>query len=264
MLDIALLGATGRMGEAILDALRSAPDLRLVGALGSTRSRALGREIGERRGGARLGVAVTDDPRSALRDAGVAIDFSIADAVPSHVDACVDRGCALVLGVTALDDACKARVRAAAERIAIVQSPNMSLGVNLCFALAARAAAVLGDYDVEIVDIHHRHKRDAPSGTARRFGELITAARNERRGSDREMPAGSKELGYASLRMGEIAGEHTVIFANAAERVEITHRAAGRDAFAAGALAAARWLHGRPPGLYGMHDVLGLELSARR
>jgi len=264
MLDVALLGATGRMGEAILHALRSAPDLRLVGALASPRSRVLGRDAGEMAGGARLGVAVTDDPHVALRDAEVAIDFSVAEAGACHVDACMDRGCALVLGVTALDEACTVRLHAAAERIAIVQSPNMSLGVNLCFALAARAAVVLGDCDVEIVDIHHRHKRDAPSGTARRFGELIAAARGARRPSDGEPQAVSKDVGYSSLRMGEIAGEHTVIFANAAERVEITHRAVGREAFAAGALAAARWLRARPPGRYGMHDVLGLEVSMPR
>jgi 4-hydroxy-tetrahydrodipicolinate reductase len=262
MLDVALLGATGRMGEAVLRALRSAPDLRLVGALASPRSPALGRDAGELTGGPRLGVPVTDDCEIALRDAEVAIDFSLAEAVAHHVDACEQHGCALVLGATALDEACTTRVRAAAERIAVVQSPNMSLGVNLCFALAARAAAVLGDCDVEILDIHHRHKRDAPSGTARRFGELIAAARDARRASAHEPRAAPKEVGYSSLRMGEIAGEHTVIFANAVERVEITHRASGREAFAAGALAAARWLRGRRAGMYGMHDVLGLKLSA--
>jgi 4-hydroxy-tetrahydrodipicolinate reductase len=263
MLDLALLGATGRMGEAILLALRDAPDLRLVGALASAGSRGLGRDVGERRGGARLGVAVTDDPRVALRDARVAIDFSVAEAAASHVDACVEHGCALVLGVTALDEACMARVHAAAEHIAIVQSPNMSLGVNLCFALVARAARVLADYDVEIVDIHHRHKRDAPSGTARRLGDLVAAAREGVTTSERA-PGTSPSIGYSSLRLGEIAGEHTVLFASATERVEITHRAAGRAAFATGALAAARWAVGQAPGLYGMQDVLGLELPAQR
>jgi 4-hydroxy-tetrahydrodipicolinate reductase len=266
MLDVALLGATGRMGDAILHALRDAPDLRLVGALASPRSSMLGRDAGEVTGDAALGVAVTSDPDVALRDASVAIDFSVADAMARHVDACVARGCALVLGVTALDGACLARLRAAAARIAIVQSPNMSLGVNLCFALAAQAAAALADYDVEIVDVHHRHKRDAPSGTALRFGELVAAARGTP--AEPRAAAGGRRtpgsIGYSSLRLGEVAGEHTVLFANAAERIEITHRAGGRDAFAAGALAAARWAVAQVPGLYGMHDVLGLEAPAGR
>jgi 4-hydroxy-tetrahydrodipicolinate reductase len=262
MLEVALLGVTGRMGEAVLHALRAAPDLRLVGALASPRSRAAGRDAGELIGGPQLGVTVTDDPRVALHGARVVIDFSIAEVAARHVDACVERGCALVLGVTALDDACKAHVRAAAERIAIVQSPNMSLGVNLCFALVSRAAQVLADYDVEIVDVHHRLKRDAPSGTARHFGELIGAARG--RSAAEHAPAAPRDVGYSSLRMGETAGEHTVLFASATERVEITHRAAGRAAFAAGALAAARWIAGRPPRLYGMDDVLGLEVPAAR
>jgi 4-hydroxy-tetrahydrodipicolinate reductase len=266
MVDVALLGATGRMGDAILHALREAPDLRLVGALASPRSAALGRDAGELAGGPALGVAITDDPGLALRGARVAIDFSVADAAPRHVDACVERGCALVLGVTALDESCMARLRAAATRIAIVQSPNMSPGVNLCFALAARAAAALAGYDVEIVDLHHRHKRDAPSGTALRFGEIVAAARGAPAGSSAAARGGRTpgSVGYSSLRLGEIAGEHTVLFANAAERVEITHRAGGREAFAAGALAAARWAAARKPGLYGMHDVLGLEAPATR
>jgi len=253
MLDVALFGATGRMGGAVLDALRAESDLRLVGALASPRSEWLGRDAGEAAGIGALGVVVTDDPPVALAGAQVCIDFSIADAAGRNLEACLQRECPLVLGVTALDDAFQARVRAAATRIPIVQSPNMSLGVNLCFALVERAARVLGDYDVEIVDVHHRHKRDAPSGTALRFGELIEAARG--RG------AGARPPRFSSVRMGEVAGEHTVLFANATERVEITHRTAGRAPFAAGALAAARWVGAQRPGLYGMQDVLGLERS---
>jgi len=257
MIDVALLGATGRMGVAILQAWRSAPDLRLVGALASSRSSWLRRDAGEVCGLGSFDVRVSDDPDVALESAHVAIDFTIAQASARNLDACLRRNCALVLGVTALEETFLARLGAAAQRIAIVRSPNMSLGVNVCFALAARAARVLGDYEVEIVDRHHRHKRDAPSGTALRLGELVSNARTV------SQPDASTGVGYASVRAGEVAGEHTVLFRNSSERVEITHRANGRAAYAAGALAAARWVCGQAPGLYGMHDVLGLEPSPR-
>lgn len=260
MLDLALLGATGRMGGAVLQSLPAASDVRLVGALASAASKELGRDIGDVAGIGELGIAVTSDPAAALARAAVAIDFSVAEAVASHVDACVRARCGLVLGVTALDDTVVASVRVAAREIAIVWSPNMSLGVNLCFALATRAAALLEGYDVEIIDLHHRHKRDAPSGTALQFGRLIERVRTRGTAPGQERGAGaSKDVGITSLRMGEIAGEHTVMFVSATERVEITHRAAGRGAFAAGALAAARWVATKEAGLYGMHDVLGLE-----
>ena len=254
MIDVALLGATGRMGVAILQAWRSAPDLRLVGALASSRSSWLRRDAGEVCGLGSFDVRVSDDPDVALESAHVAIDFTIAQASARNLDACLRRNCALVLGVTALEETFVVRLRAAAQRIAIVRSPNMSLGVNVCFALAARAARVLGTYEVEIVDRHHRHKRDAPSGTALRFGELIS---NVRTATQPDAKAGG--VGYASVRADEVAGEHTVLFRNSSEQVEITHRANGRAAYAAGALAAARWACGQAPGLYGMHDVLGLE-----
>jgi 4-hydroxy-tetrahydrodipicolinate reductase len=246
MLAVALFGATGRMGGAILNALSAASDLRLVGALASSRSAWLGRDIGEVGDGAHpRGVIVTDDPAAALARAQVCIDFSIAEAASRHLEACIERQCALVLGVTALDDAFEARLSAAARRIPIVQSPNMSLGVNVCFSLVERAARALDNYDVEIVDIHHRHKRDAPSGTALQFGRLIDAA-------------GARRATFSSVRTGEVVGEHTVLFADANERVEITHRTAGRAPFAAGALSAARWVVRQPPGRYGMQEVLGL------
>jgi 4-hydroxy-tetrahydrodipicolinate reductase len=262
MLDIALLGATGRMGRAVLEALAGAPDLRLVGALASPASSRLGHDVGEECGLPACGVQVTSDPAVALEHAHVAVDFSLAEASARNVAACSARGCSLVTGVTALDDAAIAALHDAARRIAIVRASNMSLGVNLCLELAARAAGVLRDYDVEILDVHHRHKRDAPSGTARELGAAVTAARAaggvaEHTGS-RMGPRPHGGVGYASLRLGEVTGEHTVLFASAGERVEITHRATGRAAFAQGALAAARWIAGRAPGLYAMRDVFGL------
>jgi 4-hydroxy-tetrahydrodipicolinate reductase len=261
MLRVALLGATGRMGRAVLEALPDWPDLELSGALASPASRALGRDAGEAAGLDATGVAVTADRGVALAQADVAIDFSLGVATQANVEACAARGCALVLGTTGYDAAAAAAVRAAAGRIAIVQAPNMSLGVNLCFALVAHAARVLRHYDVEIVDLHHRAKRDAPSGTALRFGEVVAAARGTalveaRRAGSRPPDA----VGFSSLRLGEGGGEHTVYFASPHERVEITHRSAGRAAYAAGALAAARWVAGRAPGLHGMEDVLGLEI----
>jgi 4-hydroxy-tetrahydrodipicolinate reductase len=263
MLRVALLGATGRMGRAVLEALPDWPDLRLAGALASPASPSLGRDAGEAAGLVATGVAITHDCAAALAGAEVAIDFSLGVATRAHVEACAAQGCALVLGTTGYDAAAAAAVRAAAARIAIVQAPNMSLGVNLCFALVARAAQVLRGYDVEIVDVHHRAKRDAPSGTALRFGEVLAAARGTplvTAPAAGARPPGA--VGFSSLRMGEGGGEHTVFFASPHERVEITHRSAGRAAYAAGALAAARWLARCPPGLHGMEDVLGLDLPA--
>jgi 4-hydroxy-tetrahydrodipicolinate reductase len=265
MLDVAVLGATGRMGRAVIQALEGAAGLRLCGALASRDSAALGRDAATVAGLAPRGIVVTADPRLALAPARVAIDFSVAGAVARHIEACRERGCALVLGVTGLDEALAEQLRAAAAQIAIVQSPNMSLGVNLCFALVARAARALAAYDAEVVDVHHRSKRDAPSGTALRFGELIAAARGVPLQALTGARAGARPpaaVGFSSLRAGDVGGEHTVLFAEADERVEITHRAAGRTAYAGGALAAARWVAERPRGLYGMHDVLGLELPA--
>ena len=261
MLDIALLGATGRMGRAVLEALADAPDLHLVGALASPASSGLGRDVGEVHGRAPYGVHVTSDPAVALERARLAIDFSLPDASARNVEACRAHGCALVMCVTGLDDAGVASLHDAARKIAIVRSSNTSLGVNLCVELAARAAAVLRDYDAEVLDVHHRHKRDAPSGTARELGAAIAAARGatlEELTGSRAGPRPQGGIGFASLRMGETTGEHTVVFASAGERVEITHRSAGRSAYAEGALLAARWVARRPPGLYGMRDVLGL------
>lgn len=263
MLHIALLGATGRMGRAVLDALTEAPDLRIVGALASPASSAIGDDIGSLCGRAECGVRVTSDPAVAVQRAQVALDFSLAEASARNTEACSARGCALVTGVTGLDDEAVACLHDAARRIAVVRAANMSLGVNLCLELAARAATVLRDYDVEILDVHHRHKRDAPSGTARELGAAVVRARGgdghaAEHTRSRSEPRPQGGVGYASLRLGEVTGEHTVLFASAVERVEITHRATGRGAFAQGALSASRWVAGRPPGLYGMRDVLGL------
>jgi 4-hydroxy-tetrahydrodipicolinate reductase len=197
----------------------------------------------------------------------VLIDFTRPEGTMAHLQACVAHGKAMVIGTTGFSEAQRQRIAEAARRIAIVLSPNFAIGVNVVFRLAQTAAAALGDaYDVEIVEAHHRHKIDAPSGTALKLGELVAGALGRdlrqvathgRSGETGERPA--KAIGFHAIRGGDIVGEHTVIFAGAGERVEISVRSQSRTTYAAGALRAARWLGGRPPGLYDMFDVLGLK-----
>jgi 4-hydroxy-tetrahydrodipicolinate reductase len=196
----------------------------------------------------------------------VAVDFTFHTAVPGNAAAAAAAGTALVIGTTGLDEAETAAVGKAAGKIAIVHAPNMSLGVNLLFALAGRAAEALGlEYDVEIVETHHRHKKDAPSGTALKLGECVALGRGQklaqvvvhgREGQTGERPRG--QIGMHAVRAGAVVGDHTVLFASEGERVELTHRAISRDTFAMGALRAAQWAVGRPAGLYDMKSVLEL------
>jgi 4-hydroxy-tetrahydrodipicolinate reductase len=265
MHQLALFGATGRMGRSLLQALGKAPAaFRLSGALASAESTSLGEELSV--AGVPTGVRVTADVETALAGADVAVDFSLATAVVVHAEACAAAGVGLVLGATGLDAATLALIERAAHRIPIVLAPNTSVGVNLMARLAALAAGSLGiEYDIEISEAHHRMKRDAPSGTALALGEAVARARGvdldragvmARHGTSSPRAPGS--IGFSVVRGGDIVGEHTVLFAGDGERLEITHRATDREGFARGALRAAGWLIGRPAGLYRMSDVLGL------
>ena len=265
MLTIAVTGAAGRMGRTVIKAAADAGDIRVAAALESAHSPALGADAGELAGVGKLDVALRGDDGGAAYD--VLVDFSHPDATRAYVDVCRRAGRKMVIGTTGLDEAGREHIAKAAADIAIVFAPNMSVGVNLCLRLLDLTARVLGDdFDVEVIEAHHRHKRDAPSGTALRMGEVVAEALGRtiqdcavygRQGFSGERPRG--QIGFSALRAGEIVGEHTVMFAGAGERVEITHRAQSRLAFADGALRAARWVLQPHKGLFDMQDVLGLR-----
>jgi 4-hydroxy-tetrahydrodipicolinate reductase len=272
MRGMAVFGITGRMGQSLVRALQetptrmvATPPLQLSGAIASASSSRLGHDAATE--GVATGVTVTADARTGLSAAVVAVDFSLPQCVADNARACAAAGVPLVVGTTGFDAAARAALEQAAKRIPVLIAPNTSVGVNVMAQLVALAAARLGsEYDVEIAEAHHRLKRDAPSGTALALGKTIADARGEtladvavfdRHGSYAPRTPGS--IGFAVLRAGDIVGEHTVIFAAAGERIEITHRATDRATFARGALRAATWLVGRPAGLYGMENVLDLR-----
>lgn len=272
MIHVVVTGCSGRMGSSILRLVRDEDELELVGATDRKGSPHVGLDAGL---AARLGpmeVEVFDDLAKALakspKKPHVVIDFTSAEASLEHVRACVAAGCALVVGSTGFSAEAKAQVAEAATRIPIVMAPNMSVGVTLMLRLVAEAAKILGPrFEPEIMEIHHRLKKDAPSGTALRLAEVVADALAEQGHrpalrTAREGLVGERsqdELGVVALRGGDVVGEHTVFFLGDGERLEITHRATSRDTFAAGAVRAARWVAGRPPGLYDMMDVVGLK-----
>ena len=262
-----MLGATGRMGQAILRCIAEAPDLRLSGAVTEIGDAALGADAGELAGVDAFGVPLTDDRAQALHGAQVAIDFTLPAALDANVSACIESGTALVIGTTGLNDSQMEVLEQASHEIPIVCGRNMSVGMNVFTHFVAEAAGTLGDdYDVEIVEAHHRFKVDAPSGTALALGEAVAEARQSRL---EDLAVGAREghtgprvpgtIGFSVIRGGNIVGDHTVMFISADERLEFTHRAADRRAFALGALRAARWLAGRAPGFFTMRDVLDLK-----
>ncbi len=267
MLNVAITGAAGRMGRSLTEACRDHAGLRLAVALEHQGSPAIGRDAGELAGVDRNGVSVGHDLSTVLGQFDVLIDFTRPEATLGYLDVCRKAGKRLVIGTTGFDDTGKNIIAAAAKDIAIVFAPNMSVGVNLCFKLLDTAARVLGDeVDVEIIEAHHRHKVDAPSGTALRMGEVVAAALGHdlkdcavygRR--DLTGERARRTIGFESIRAGDIVGDHTVLFAGIGERVEITHKASSRLTFANGALRAAHWLGGRKNGLFDMQDVLGLR-----
>jgi len=265
MAKVAVLGVTGRMGQCLVRALREPPaGLQLGGALASVASRHLGQDAALE--GPATGVRITFDARSALGDAAVAVDFSLAEGILEHTDACLERRVALLVGATGFDAATRAKLESAARTIPVLIAPNTSIGVAVMTQLLEVAARVLGSgYEAEISEVHHRMKRDAPSGTALAWGDAIARARGAElkdlavfdRHAGSGGPRAPGSIGFASLRLGDVVGEHTAVLAADGERLELTHRAQDRMVFARGALAAAAWLVGRRAGLYGMRDVLG-------
>jgi 4-hydroxy-tetrahydrodipicolinate reductase len=263
---VAISGVSGRMGRALLEAVAADPGCVLHAAIDRAGSPLLGHDAGAAWGSA-SGVTVSDQPGAVLPDAQALVDFTRPEATFGYLDACVAAGVPMVIGTTGFDDAGKARIAAAAQRIPVVFAPNMSVGVNLLMKLAELAARVLADgYDVEIVEAHHRHKVDAPSGTALGLGQAVARALGRDLGRcavyGREGVTGERDaqtIGFATVRGGDIVGDHTLLFAGVGERVELTHKASSRATFAQGALRAAKWLQGRGPGLYDMRDVLDLK-----
>ncbi len=265
-LQLAIAGVSGRMGRALLEAVETDPGCTLCAAIDRAGSPLVGQDAGAAWGAA-SGVRVSDQPAAALQGAQALIEFTRPEATFGYLDACAAAGVPLVIGTTGFDDAGKARIAAAAQRIPIVFAPNMSVGVNLLLKLAELTAAVLDDgYDIEIIEAHHRHKVDAPSGTALGLGQAVARALGRDLADcavyGREGVTGERDpktIGFATVRGGDIVGDHTLLFAGVGERVELTHKASSRATFAHGALRAAKWLQGRAPGLYDMRDVLNLN-----
>ncbi|GAB4358552.1 MAG: 4-hydroxy-tetrahydrodipicolinate reductase [Gammaproteobacteria bacterium] len=267
MTRIAIAGAAGRMGRALIEACNQTDGLRLGAALERAGSRAVGTDAGILAGGEPLGLPVTDRLDAVTGDFDVLIDFTLPEATVQHVAVCRAAGRRMVIGTTGLTDAQRGELKQAARDIAIVFAPNMSVGVNLCFKLLDLAARVMGERaDIEVIEAHHRHKIDAPSGTALRMGEVVAGALGrdlkECAVYGREGRTGERDrrtIGFETIRAGDIVGEHTVMFADIGERVEITHKASSRMTFANGAMRAAQWVMDREQGLYDMQDVLGLR-----
>lgn len=255
------------MGRRLIEACCNAPGLTLTVAIERPGSSVLGVDAGELAGVGRAGVSISDDLSKHVADFDVLVDFTRPEVTMSHLAVCRAAARRMVVGTTGFSPEQRDQFSAAAADIAMVVAPNMSVGVNLCFKLLETAARVLGDeVDIEIVEAHHRHKIDAPSGTALRMGEVVAAAL----GRDlktcavygREGVTGERDrktIGFATVRAGDIVGDHTVMFAGLGERVEITHKASSRLTFASGAMRAAQWVRGQNAGLYDMQDVLGLR-----
>lgn len=270
MPKIAVAGASGRMGRMLVEAVLSSGDCTLAGALDIAASPALGQDAGACLGRS-TGVTITSDLRAGLAGADVLIDFTRPEGTLAHLEACRELGVAMVIGTTGFSPEHKAAIGAAAQQLPVVLAPNMSVGVNVMLRLLDMAARSLAEgYDIEIVEAHHRHKVDAPSGTALAMGETIARATGReladvavyaREGVTGERPAGA--IGFATVRGGDIVGDHTVMFCGTGERIEISHRSSSRANYAQGSLRAARFLAGRSPGLYGMADVLGLRAPCR-
>ena len=267
MTRVAILGAAGRMGRALIQTLAAEPQASLAAALDRAGAADLGRDASVLAGLPESSVLLGADLAAALPGVDVVIDFTRPDGTMAALQACLDQRKALVIGTTGLDAEQKAAIAEAAKTIPVCFSANYSVGVNVCLRLLRIAAQTLGEgYDVEIVEAHHRHKVDAPSGTALRMGEAVADALGRKLEDcavyGREGHTGARDgntIGFATVRGGDVVGDHTVMFLGEGERVEISHKASSRTNFARGALRAAVWLAGRPAGLYDMQDVLGLK-----
>ena len=265
-LRIAIAGASGRMGQMLIEAVNASGDCLLAGALGSTTSSTIGLDASAFSGRA-SGVLIQSDLREGLKNSAVLIDFTRPEGTLAHLAVCRELGVNLVIGTTGFTDAQKAEIVAASQDIAIMMAPNMSVGVNVTLKLLEMAAKALATgYDIEIVEAHHRHKVDAPSGTALKMGEVIADAL----GRDlkdcavyaREGVTGERDpssIGFATIRGGDIVGDHTVLFAGTGERIEISHKSSSRVTYAQGSLRAARFLADKKSGLFDMFDVLNLK-----
>lgn len=269
MIRVAVTGAAGRMGKTIIEALQQADGVSLSAAIVEPGSSLIGADAGELAGVGKLGVKLAGSLDAVVSDFDLLIDFTAPEVTLQNLAFCVANGKKMVIGTTGLNDSQKQELKQAAEKTALVFAPNMSVGVNLCFKLLEIAAKALGDdggYDIEVIEAHHRHKVDAPSGTALRMGEVVadalgrdlkTCAVYGREGQTGARPP--KEIGFETIRAGDVVGDHTVLFATEGERIEITHKASSRMTFAKGAVRAAGWLHDKQTGLYDMQDVLGLH-----
>ncbi len=267
MQRIAVMGAAGRMGKTLIEAVQQADGVCLSAAIDRADSSLIGADAGELAALGKLGVTLSGDLSAVLEQFDVLIDFTHPSVTLKNLEICRQSGKAMVIGTTGFSPQEKQLLADAGKQIPIVFAANFSVGVNLCLKLLDTAARVLGDdVDIEIIEAHHRHKVDAPSGTALRMGEVVANAL----GRDlqkvavygREGQTGAREretIGFATVRAGDVVGDHTVLFAADGERVEITHKASSRMTFAKGAVRSALWLQQRQPGLYDMQDVLGLN-----
>ncbi len=267
MIRLAMAGALGRMGKTILALSLKDKDFKITGALEQAGCPETGKDIGLFLGGPPVGALISADKKKALKNTDVLIDFTHFSAVSENLEAAVSAGAGYVLGTTALPETVLKQLQLASKKIPIVQSPNMSIGVNLLFRLAEMAARALDEsYDVEMMEIHHRNKKDAPSGTAMKLLEVVARARGKNPKKDtvfgREGDTGARpsgQIGSLALRGGDVVGDHTLFFLGDGERIELTHKASSREAFAKGALAAAKFIAKRKNGLYDMLQVLGLS-----
>ncbi len=266
MIKIAVIGAAGRMGKVLIEAIHLHPQLILGAAVVSETSSLVGVDAGELAGVGKLHIYCADSLQQVVDDFDLMIDFTTPSLTMRNLEFCVKHQKSMVIGTTGLNEQQKDQLENCAKQIAVVFASNMSVGMNLCFKVLDTIARTLGDdYDVEIIETHHRHKVDAPSGTAISLGEVVANAleRNlkEHAVYGREGiigPRGQKEIGFETIRAGDVVGDHTVLFANEGERLEITHKASSRMTFAKGATRASSWLENRAPGLYNMQDVLDL------
>lgn len=267
MIKVIVAGAAGRMGGRLVALIKDSTILRLTGAVEGKGHHALGQDAGEIAGCGRVGVPITDDLSALLEGGEVVIDFSAPEATLNHLRAVAQRRRAMVIGTTGFSTSELDELRVLARQVPCVFSPNMSVGINLIYKVITEMAKTLGDeYDIEVIEAHHRLKKDAPSGTALKIAEVLARAVNrdlnqvgvyERKGLIGERK--KTEIGIQTIRAGDIVGDHTVLFGGMGERIEVTHRASSRDTFARGALRAARWAIRQPPGMYDMMDVLNLK-----
>ena len=263
-IKVGICGAAGRMGKVLLEVCYNVADVDITAALEAKGSNVIATDAGAQAGIGNIGIPITDDIAKVADQFDVLIDFTLAGAITKNVEQCRKAGKPMVIGTTGLSETQKAMIDEAAQDIAIVLAPNMSIGVNLCLKLLAIAAGAIGkDSDIDIIEAHHRHKQDAPSGTALHMGKLVASAlgRNLQACAryDHNGERDKNTIGFQTIRAGDLIGEHTVMFTSPGERIEITHRAHSRKTFARGAVRAAQWLAGKETGLFDMQDVLGFQ-----